>query len=560
MVSGVTGQRAIPRRLNRRTVLTSTGVGVLLAACRGTNVQNSHGSSSAGSGQNGRPRSGGILRNARRTDAGDSGDFDPAKKSSDVAASSFAYNTLLGPKTGPSVGYSDLTLRPELAESWETPDPQTYIFHLNKSVRFANLPPVNGRELTSADAKWTYEYLSRTGDMQKLPAANSQTLFSGLNGIEAQDPATLVVRFKEPFVPFLSYAATNYLPILAHEIFDADGDFTKRLVGSGPFQLDTQSSKPGSAWIFKKNPGYFQQGQPYLDQLNWLVLPDDASQQAAFQTGQLDILSNDDNGLEFNAYQQIKKSVPNAAGFHYPDPREPYIYMNVTKPPLNDVRIRQAINLALDRDAFIKTTAQGQGEWAAAAALPGLFTQEELKQFLKHDPAEAKRLVQAAGYSGGLDIEFTFTRFSDTFASIVQLFQAQVKPAGINIKLHELDSAVDAARRRTRDYFLDITPGPPGLASDPDSILYPLFYPENAGNRGGVNDPDLTSLLVAQRRETDPDKRRAIVRQAVRRINEVPWAVALYYPTSYWMWSPNVKNYFPNLAREEPVTDCWLEK
>ena len=557
MADGTCRPRPSLRHVSRRQLVTAAGTGALLTACGGAKTKSPQANNST-NGQGGQPRTGGQLRNPRRSDAGNGGDFDPAKKSSDVAPNGYAYNSLLGPKLGANVKYTDVTLGPELAESWEIPDPLTYVFHLHKGVQFADLPPVNGRAMTSTDVQWTYEYLSRTGSMQSLPPANSQSQLSGLQPLETPDPATVVVRFKEPFAPFLSYAATNYLPILAHEIFDADGNFTKRLVGTGPFQLDAQASKPGSLWVFKKNTSYFQQGQPYLDQINWVVLPDDASQQAAFQSGQVDLLSADDNGLDYNAYQLVKKTVPNAGGFNYADPREPYIYMNVTKPPLNDVRIRQAISLALDRDAFIKTTAQGKGEWAAAAALPGLFTQDELKQFIKHDPAEAKRLVQAAGYTAGLDIEFTYTRFSDTFASIVQLFQAQVKQAGINVTLHELETGVDAARRRTRDYTLDITPGPPGLAPDPDSILYPLFYPDNAGNRGGVNDPQLTALLVAQRRETNPDKRRAIVRQAVRRVNEVPWAVALYYPTSYWLWSPALKDFYPNLAREEPVAGCWF--
>jgi peptide/nickel transport system substrate-binding protein len=547
-----------PRPWNRRQAfvlaLGSAGAVAFGAACGSRRGGKPAPSADA---QNGKPKSGGQLNLATVDDPGNGGSFDPAnKRTAGTFLLAMTNNSLLGFRTGPHVKFTDVSIQPELADRWETPDAATYTFHLHPTVPFADVPPVNGRQMTSADVKWSYEYLSRTGAMKGLPAAGTASFFTGLDAVETPDPQTVVVRFKDPFAPFLTYAATRFVPVVAHEIYDQDGSFAKRLAGTGPFQLDVAGSQPGKRWVWKKNPTYFQRGLLYLDQINWLVVADVATQEAAFEARQIDLLAY--SGLNLDAARRVQKAAPSVVASEYLDPREPYVYMNVSKPPLSDARIRQAISLAIDRDAFVKTFSQGKGQWALAASLPGVFSEDETKQILKYDPAKAKQLVGEAG--GGADVQFMYTAYSSTYSSILQLFQAQLKPAGINVALQQVESGVDSERRRSGDYQLAVTPGPPGLTPDMDSILYPLFYPNDPGNRGLVNDSELTPLLVAERREADPTKRKQTIRQAVRRINEVPWAVALYYDAGYELWQPYLKNYAPNLALDQWVNNSWLDK
>ena len=121
------------------------------------------------------------------------------------------------------------------------------------------------------------------------------------------------MRFKKPFAPFLNYAASRGLPVQPHEIFDQDGSLTKRLAGSGPFQLDVANSQRGTRWVFKKNLDYWGAGQPYLDEVHCLVLPDDATVNAAFQSKQLDIIPVADGGdITPQAAVQIKAAAPGA--------------------------------------------------------------------------------------------------------------------------------------------------------------------------------------------------------------------------------------------------------
>jgi peptide/nickel transport system substrate-binding protein len=541
--------------VRRRRLLAAGAAAALATACRGTARQSAGNRSAGGSGS---ARYGGQLNVAAVDEPGNGGNFDPAnKRTSGSFIFGMTHNALLNFKLGSDVKYTDVIVQPDLADRWESPDAQTFTFHL-ANARFQALAPVNGRQLTSADVKWTYQYLTRLGPFGGLPPSGAASLFAGLDRVDTPDDATAVMHFGAPFAPFLTYAATPFAPIVPHEIFDSDGDLTKQLVGSGPFQLDAGASESGKRWIWRKNAGNFHQGHPYLDQVNWLILRDGTTQLAAFETKQLDVLVLD--GLTADNVQQVKGVVPSAVTYAFPNPRSTYIYMNTATRPLNDQRIRQAFSFAMDRDEFIQVLEKGKGEWALAASLPGLFTEQETKQILKFDPAQAKQLVDAAGYPSGVDVELVYVKSSDRLVTLLQLLQAQVKKAGINIKLLQVEEGVDSNRRRSGDYQLSITAGPPSLTADNDSILYPLFYPGDPGNRGKVDDPTLSPLLTAQRQETDPAKRREIIRQAVRRINELSWSVSTHFGTAYEMSQSYVANYGPNLGADQRVNDCWLDR
>jgi peptide/nickel transport system substrate-binding protein len=473
-------------------------------------------------------------------------------------------DSLLSYKIGSDVKYEEMTVKGGLADRWETPDAQTFTFKLHPGARYANLPPVSGRELSSSDIAWTYNYLARAGEFKekKLAPSGAASMLAGLDAIETPDALTVVIRFRQPYSPFLRYAASQWLPIVAHEIYDADGDFSKRFVGTGPFQLDMASTQVGARWIYKKNPTYFQTGRPYLDEVYDLILPQQATQQAAFQTAQLDIL--DYTGLTLATSDQIRKTVPAAERDEHIQTQSYHLYMNLRKPPFDDARVRKAFALSIDRDEMIRTFADGRGGWALAAANTDLFTQEEVKKIIKFDPTQAKQLLIQAGKPNGADVELIYaTSYGEQFASIAQLLQSQLKKGGINLSLKGIEHSLESSRRRSGDFQLGMTPRGQGLPLEPDSSLYGMFYPGSNDNQTGVNDPELTPLLEAQRREVDSAKRRELWRQAVRRINEVPWAAALFFSTGYELRQPYVENFARNISDESSaryLTDVWLAK
>jgi peptide/nickel transport system substrate-binding protein len=549
--------------MTRRRALAgvaAAGGAATLAAC---GTRGGSPSSSGGSQQSQQPKVGGNLAVRTTVDPFDWDVTYVGKGTPNVNGIRHAYTSLLQFKSGPSVSYGELTLEPALAEKWETPDGQTFTFKLRSGATFPNSAPTNGRAVTSADVKFSYEYLSRTGSVaaKNLPAADQSWQFEGLSAIETPDPSTVVVRFEKPFVPFLNYMGSDDNPIMAHEIFDSYGNFKDHLAGTGAWQLDTSSSQAGSKWVWKRNPAYWDSGRPYIDQVTWLVMKDDAAAFAAFTAKQVDTLTGSGNSVSVKQSEQIAKSRPDAVIKAIQDLSPVPLYMMVSKPPFNDMRIRQAVAYAIDRDEMIQTFTEGKGAWALAGAFPDTFSQQEIKLMLKHDPAQSKQLLASAGYPNGLDVEFIYAAgaYGDQYDQLLQLLQAQLKKSGINLNLVPLDKQ-DWLTRERRHQFQMTMPAGKSLGEDIDSYLYAVFYPGSGTNYGDINDPGLTPLLDQQRRETDPAKRKEIIQQAVKRINvDQVLGLALYYPANVDIWSPRLVNFARNFGvKGWPLEQSWI--
>ena len=560
MVTPRSGSIRLSRRRALRIAATGAGTAALLAACRGSGAGTST-QSKAATGAAGKPKSGGQI-NVRQTT--DPFDFDPTgKPTNNRSVMCYAYDSLLSFKYGPNVGFYDAVLQPGLAERWEAPDGVTFTFHLRKGAQFANLPPVNGRAVTSADAKWSMEYISRTGqfkgDKKLFPALYAGS-FTGLSDIQTPDDSTVVYKFSQPLAPFLSYSAAEWNPVLAHEVYDQDGNFSKRLVGTGPFQLDQASSQKGQHWVYKKNPTYYQEGQPYLDAVNELMIGDDATALAAFQTRQLDFITNF-TIASVGGPDVVKKGAPDAVILE--DLAKSFLLiMGTDKPPLNDARVRKALNLSIDRDNLIKSMTGGKGQWALASAIPGYFTQHEIKQILKYDPNQAKQLLAQAGFPDGVEIEFMYPthKYGQQLITEIQLLQSQVKQGNITLKLLPLQDADESKRQKSGDFQLDLYPNSI-KAGDPDGPLFPVYYSKSGSNYGHVKDPQLDTMLEDQRREMDPAKRKQLVRKVVQYISETPWGIGLYDNPEHWAWHPYVNDFAPNFAQlTQHYTQSWLAK
>ena len=557
-------------RLSRRRIvgIAATGAAALatLSACGSGHRQATP--APATNGQAGKPKSGGQLNVTLKSDPFD---LDPSHKATANHVPIIkAYSSLLAFKTGPGVKFDQLVLEPALAERWEAPDAQTYTFHLRPGVKFANLPPVNGRPLTPADVKWSLEYLSRTDPFRtgalvkgkKIAPSQFASLYTGLERIETPDAGTVVTRFGNAFAPFQHYAGSDFDTVLPHEIFDQYGDFKDHIVGTGPFQLDTSATQRGSQWVFKKNPAYFREGRPYLDQVNYLVLKDDSAVYAAFKAKQLDRIGGGLGTISTTNAQQIKRNSPDAVEEANVAALPWHIYLNVKRPPLDDERVRQALGLAIDRDALLKTFFAGQGGWALAGAFPDTYTQPEIRQIVKYDPAQAKQLLSAAGHADGVAIEFIYPGqdYGQLYIAVMQLFQQQLKQVGINLTLKSLDKASESLRKKQSDFQMTFTPKALG-GPDIDAYLYAVFHPGSPANYGQINDPTLTAMLDAQRSEVDSAKRQAICRKAVRYIYDHALAFGLFRNVVYEFWQPYLKNYAPNFGRHGmDVTNSWLTK
>ena len=508
------------------------------------------------------PKQGGQLNTRISTDPYDWDLSYAGKTNPNEVGVAYSTNSLLGFKAGPDVGYSEMILRPELAERWEaSADAKTFTFHLRKGVKYANVAPVNGRALTSADVKWSWEYWSRTGELRgaKIPKGQMEYMFEGMTAIETPDAATVVVKFSEPFVPFLAYVASEWNPMMARDVYQQDGHLKDRLVGTGPFYLDTAASQKGTRWVWKRNPDYWEPGKPYLDEIRWLVLPDEATMFAALTTKQIDVTPS----LAFQAMKTVEQTSPQAVLTRALQPRGYHLYLSQAHAgPLKDLRVRQALALAVDREEINRGVAGGLAEWAVPGAMAGTFTDQEARALQPQDPERAKRLLAEAGYANGLTLDWPYTSDeSRTNLTWYQIIQAQFKRVGVTVNLSPVERAIQRARKYSGEYDLDSGVGLGGLDADVDSMLYGAYHSTSSGNWAKINDPDLDRLLQATRREADPAKRRDAVKAAAKRIVDQAWAIELIYPPVWFAAQPYVRGYYPQFgSRSEQHPEIWLDK
>jgi peptide/nickel transport system substrate-binding protein len=300
------------------------------------------------------PKRGGILR----VRGFDPPHFDPHIATANFTQStlSFVYSKLVRHKVGGDVHPGRFTVEPDLAERWEALDDTTYIFHLRQGVKWHNKPPVNGRELVAEDVKFTYDrFLTEKGN-------GNRYLLDDVDRIEVVDRYTVKFLLKEPFVwliHVLAYPLSTW--IVAPEVVQQYGDLKKvdTAIGTGPFILERY--EPNVKSVFKRNPDYYLEGQPYVDGVEWLVVPEESTGLAMYRTGQMDCGPGTSWAVRQQDLDSLKKTHPQLMYQDFQSQSGHVITMRTDMPPFNDVRVRRAISHAIDRQALIEAV-WGRGE------------------------------------------------------------------------------------------------------------------------------------------------------------------------------------------------------
>lgn len=281
------------------------------------------------------------------------------------------------------------------------------------------------------------------------------------------------------------------------------------------------------------------------------------AEQAAFKTKQIDYMVT----IDPRAADDIRKASPDAGVREYPLPNAVHLWMTL-KPgdPLSNPKLRKALSLSIDRDEFVRLFGAGRGGWALAGVFSGYFTQEEIKQLLRYDPVEAKRLVAEAGYPNGVDLVYMTSRdYGEAFIAKAELLQSQAKKAGLNITFKLASQNEVGLKRRTAEGW-DLAPTNRAVDTDVDSWIYAAFHSRSQNNFGKVNDQKLDALVEAQRREVDPVKRREAIREAGRYVAEQSLGLVLPFQVEYAFTQPYVKSFYPNFGSFRPLADAWVAR
>ena len=298
------------------------------------------------------------------------------------------YQRLLTFDTGPDIGYTEQVLKPELATEWEVSDDSlTYTFKLREGVVWQNVAPVNGRPFVAADVKATFEAIMAEG--------HQANLLSRVTSIETPDDLTVVLNLSAPYAPLLNNMASHFMWILPQEAFQPGYDRVSTVIGTGPFMLSEREIDVVTRYV--RNPDYWDIGAdgeplPYLDSYDSVVINDTQQVIAQFKAGEIDILTN---GIPADLRDQLVADTPDAQHNEWIDAGMGQIGVNMARPPFDDLRVRKAVSMAIDREG------QGSTIWiggtipsnVAPALSEFALPEEERFELLPYDPEGAKALL-----------------------------------------------------------------------------------------------------------------------------------------------------------------------
>ncbi len=425
----------------------------------------------------------------------------------------------------------DRNLEPEgeLAKSWQvSPDQKTITFTLKPGLKWAD-----GKPLTSADVLFTWKLV--TDDKTRTPYASDYKL---VTSAEAPDAQTFRVSYSQPYAPALeSWAGLQILPRHLLENQDINNTpFARKPVGSHYYQLESWSVKEKISLIRNL---YATQGAPKIDRLISRFIPDPATQFLELMADNIDVMNLDP--IQYTrivpARPEMKKKIA-----LYKELGNGYTYLgfNLKRAPFNDVRVRQAINYAIDKQELIDGVLLGLGEPVAAPYKPGTrWVNPQLKPYA-YDPAKAKQLLKEAGFEdhdgdGILDRNgkpFAFeilTNQNKQREMSAVLIQRRLKDIGIDVKIRVLEWASFLGRYIKPGDF-DVVVLGWSLSLDPDqySIWHSSQNKPGQFNFINYNNPQVDKLLEQGRLELDQDKRMKIYHEFSRILLEDSPIVYLY--------------------------------
>jgi len=477
---------------------------------------------------------------------------------------SFAYSRLVKVKGGSAVVPGTQPIEGDLAESWERQGDNVYVFKVRKGVRWHNKPPVNGRELTAEDVRYTYDrFLTIKGNANKA-------ILEMVDKVEAPDRYTVKFTLREPNAWFVDRLASTSTWIIAKECVDQYGDLKKpeSVVGTGPWML--QGYEPGVRLTFARNPSYFVPGLPYVDGVDIAISPDPAAAFASFLTGDFDFGPEYGMVIRRSDLDIALRRVKGLGMRDYIVVFGPYTAMKIDQEPFKDVRVRRAFAMADNWREGLETNAWSQGKGAPNPLIPAALKEwsipigqlsPEGRQLYEFDPAGAKRLLAEAGHPNGLKLPIETTPgYGPDWMDAVQVSLRNWKLAGIegDLKLKEYGAFVSSAIFGKFDKMILTLRG---ATTDPDTYFTP-FLPGEPLNSSGVNDPKLTEMIKLQRRTFDDKKRREILYDIQRYASEHVYYGYGASVSAVGAWMPYVKNFGPNIGHDYGgrLMVAWLDK
>lgn len=451
----------------------------------------------------------------------------------------------------------DAKVVPGLAKSWDiAADGLTYTFHLRNGVKFHDGRPFTAKQVLSTFQR-VLDPATRGGRGWPLyPIKGAEDYAGGkatsIAGMAATDDSTVVITLKEPLAIFPKLLA---MPVTSIVPDNPAADFGQKPIGTGPWKF--VEWRHDDYISFAKNPDYFD-GPPKTDSLLARIIPERSTATAEFEAGNVDVLNVPEQETKSWEENPDKKGMLSSA----PALRFWYVGINTTRGPLKDVRVRQALNHAVDVNTMLQHVMGGRGSAAAGVIPPTLGGADAGRKAYAYDVNKAKQLLAAAGHPNGIDLEL-WTSNTDASPRISQTIQANLAQAGIRVKLvpRDASSMREAARKGQTDLALK-----EWWADYPDAenFLYPLLHSRNKGAGGNISfyaNPQLDRLVDQAHREQDETKRNQLYSEADQiAFNDAPMIFLFFYKDLYAV-QPWIKGFtVPAVFNGQRWTDVTIQK
>jgi peptide/nickel transport system substrate-binding protein len=478
---------------------------------------------------------------------------------------SFVYSRLVRVQAGSTVVPGTQPIEGDLAESWDRQGEMAYVFKLRQGIRWHPKPPVNGRELTAADVKYTFERLLT------LKGNGSQAILEMVDKVEAPDKYTVKFTLKEPNVWFAERLASTSSWIVARECVEKHGDLKKweSVVGTGPWMPERY--EPPTKMRFVRNPDYFQRGLPYVEAVELTVDADPASASAAFVAGKYDFGPEYGMVLRRSDLSVAKKKI----GW-FLQTRDLLIdfgglaTMKLDQDPFKDVRVRRAIAMADNWHEMLDQNVLSKGKGAPNPLVPAALKEwsvpigklpPEGRKLYEADPAGARQLLAEAGHQGGVAIPVETTAgYGPDWMDAVNIEVKNWKAAGVQADLKVKDYSAFMSSSLLGKFDKMLLTQRDG-ATDPDWYFTPLL-PGHPLNWSGINDPKLTEMIKLQRRTDKEKQRREIVFDIQRYFSQQVYSTFGASVSAVAAWQPEVRDFGPNIGPDYGgrLMAAWLDK
>jgi peptide/nickel transport system substrate-binding protein len=454
------------------------------------------------------------------------------------------------------------TIVPELAERWSWQDSyRNLVLFLRKNVRWHD-----GQPFTSKDVKFTFDMVREAKDATaRLRLNPRKEWYSNVEAIETPDAYTVIFRLRRPQPSLLTMLASGYSPVLPAHVPPAE--HRTRCLGTGPFKL--KEWRKGEFVELVKNPDYFVKGRPYLDRVRYVIIVERGTRVAALKANQVDVAFPGETSPPIA--EQLRAAVPTMTLTPTTSNVNENILINTKRPPFDNVNVRRALSLAIDRRAYVKAVHQGEA-FVGASLIPkpwgvwGLLEKDlaQLPGYGKgvEEKTRARKLLAEAGFGRGkpLRVEVS-TRAIAIYVDFASFVIDEFRRVGIDATLKQVETAQwhPLATRREFQLAANLT----GLGvDDPDANFYENFACGSSRNYGDYCNEEVMKLIEQQSQEVDAKKRLALVTEIQKRLEQDAARPVMGWRADTFAHYPYVKNLVPhqvvyNCCR---LQDTWLDR